>query len=262
MAKRGDRDITDILEEIRHEKQMKEMLDQSIQHLTKEVTDLEKKAETPVTEDDMEWKIRHDIQADVNKMLGMRVAELQEKLDGMKQSMKSGQLPQVLRGYDDMNEMAMKKLIRNIEREMISWTSELNHLEFRLDQAGCSSHHRGDSRICFTSHNESQKYHKADEERKKVQAAIEQLKRDMAMMKRQNTLVVTLGADLNRPMDGLPRNRRILNPRLGPVRSSAVVNRLPRLPVVTPQQKGKKGKPAMKNPDGKKVKRRERKNNR
>ncbi|XP_066280729.1 coiled-coil domain-containing protein 169-like [Branchiostoma lanceolatum] len=243
MAKRGDRDITDILEEIRHEKQMKEMLDQSIQHLTKEVTDLEKKAETPVTEDDMEWKIRHDIQADVNKMLGMRVAELQEKLDGMKQSMKSGQLPQVLRGYDDVNEMAMKKLIRNIEREMISWTSELNHLEFRLDQ-------------------ESQKYHKADEERKKVQAAIEQLKRDMAMMKRQNTLVVTLGADLNRPMDGLPRNRRILNPRLGPVRSSAVVNRLPRLPVVTPQQKGKKGKPAMKNPDGKKVKRRERKNNR
>ncbi|XP_078592623.1 coiled-coil domain-containing protein 169-like [Branchiostoma floridae x Branchiostoma japonicum] len=242
MAKRGEGDITDILEEIRHEKQMKEMLDQSIQHLTQEVTDMEKKAETPVTADDMEWKTRHDIQADVNKMLSGRMAELQEKLDGMKQSMKTGQLPQVLRGYDDMNEAAMKKLIRDIEREMTSLTSELNHLEFRLDQ-------------------ESQKYHKADEERKKVQMAIEQLKRDMAMMKRQNTLVVTLGAlgaDLNRPMDGLPRNKRILNPRLGPVRSSAVVNRLPRLPA-KPQPKAKKGKSVMKNPDGKKGKRRKRK---
>eukprot|EP00058_Branchiostoma_floridae_P027639 XP_002613130.1 hypothetical protein BRAFLDRAFT_73033 [Branchiostoma floridae] len=187
MAKRGEGDITDILEEIRHEKQMKEMLDQSIQHLTQEVTDMEKKAEAPVTADDMEWKTRHDIQADVNKMLSGRMAELQEK--------------------------------------------------------------------------ESQKYHKADEERKKVQMAIEQLKRDMAMMKRQNTLVVTLGAlgaDLNRPMDGLPRNKRILNPRLGPVRSSAVVNRLPRLPA-KPQPKAKKGKSVMKNPDGKKGKRRERK---
>ncbi|XP_019636731.1 PREDICTED: coiled-coil domain-containing protein 169-like [Branchiostoma belcheri] len=236
MAKRGEGDITDILEEIRHEKQMKERLDQSIQHLSQEVTDLEKKAETPVTGDDIEWKTRHDIQADVNKMLSGRISELQEKLDGMKQSMKSGQMPQVLRRYDDMNETAMKKLIRDMEREMTSLTSELNHLEFRLDQ-------------------ESQKYHKADEERKNVQMAIEQLKRDMATMKRQNTLVVTLGADLDRPMDGLPRNRRILNPRLGPVRSSAVVNRLPRLPA-KPQ---KKGKSSLKNPDGKKVKRRERK---
>uniref|UniRef100_W5MPD3 Coiled-coil domain containing 169 n=1 Tax=Lepisosteus oculatus TaxID=7918 RepID=W5MPD3_LEPOC len=66
--------------ELDQEKQMKEMLEDSVSELSTTVMNLEKRLAC-VEDEGNEWKTRHDTQQELNRQLERQIALLQEKLE-------------------------------------------------------------------------------------------------------------------------------------------------------------------------------------
>ncbi|XP_041357212.1 coiled-coil domain-containing protein 169-like isoform X2 [Gigantopelta aegis] len=211
-----DFELEKLKAEIQQEKQMKEMLDQSASELQVTVSELEKRLDY-VDNEGNEWKTRFETQEEMNQQLERQIVLLQSKVEEAKKNLReASKSPRDNRSYEEVAD-ANPQMIKNFEREKQSLYNTLRDLEWRLDQ-------------------ESKAYHKANDERKQYVLEINATKGSLDEIRRQK---LTHGGDgfitgrTPRDVDGnIPDDQRILDPKKGPIKRTAGVNKLPSLEMV------------------------------
>ncbi|PIK62241.1 putative coiled-coil domain-containing protein [Apostichopus japonicus] len=215
-----ERDLDRLQAELAQEKQMKEMLNQSIQDLQLTIAELEQRYNSVIDEGN-EWKTRFENQEELNQLWQKQVIVLQERLEKCKESAKDN-YENEMKTYDELSEASLRKLAKQLEREKASFTSQLKDYEWRLDQ-------------------ESKAFHKANEERKGYITELKQASQKLGHLKTGSKVQWdTYGksprgyappqSQASRSLDGnVPDNHRVLDPRKGPIKRTAAMKKLPKL---------------------------------
>ncbi|XP_028403508.1 coiled-coil domain-containing protein 169-like [Dendronephthya gigantea] len=215
-----DNEIMRLREEIEQEKQMKQMLDQSKYELEQTVDRLSEKQDS-IDDEDNEWKTRYQTQYQINEQLEKQKIMLQDKLQSFRESSKNGNRHiQKRTNKEELSDVDIKKLMKQLDREKIDLEGQLKDLEWRLN-------------------NESRSFHKLEEDRKMYATELQETRAVIGETKAKHRHVLN---DMQRENEtnhwpekrlsgkfGLPDNQRIIDPSKGPVKKTAVVRRLPKL---------------------------------
>ncbi|XP_021360193.1 coiled-coil domain-containing protein 169-like isoform X5 [Mizuhopecten yessoensis] len=254
----GDFELEKIRAEIKQEKQMKEMLEQSSSELRYTIEELEKRYDGVVDEGN-EWKTRCETQQEMNDQLDKQIFMLQSKVQEAKSNLKddpgqylktlaAGKSTKDMKNFDDLSD-ATPHMVRMLEKEKNMLHNQMRDIEWRLDQ-------------------ESKAYHKAHEERKTYSTEIHaaatrnrlpithrelepipgsRTPRDMGRLRcshidnwsKKNKNHPPIHMRRPRYMDptwnsftrnsNIPEDQRILDPKRGPIRKTAAVKSLPSL---------------------------------
>nr|XP_015197478.1 PREDICTED: coiled-coil domain-containing protein 169 isoform X3 [Lepisosteus oculatus] len=122
--------------ELDQEKQMKEMLEDSVSELSTTVMNLEKRLAC-VEDEGNEWKTRHDTQQELNRQLERQIALLQEKLEEIRAN--PVDRFSSIRTYDEMPLGALKQLLKQLENDKKSLQSQLKDYMLRTEQEAKAS---------------------------------------------------------------------------------------------------------------------------
>ncbi|XP_036364188.1 coiled-coil domain-containing protein 169-like isoform X2 [Octopus sinensis] len=199
MAIVGEFEIERINTKIKQEKQMKDMLDNSLQELITTVKELEQRSET-IQDEGNEWRTRFETQEEINKQLQQQDLVLTKKVDEARSNLKEAmKKPKDNNSTQDNTEIT-PQYVKILEKEKNSLANQLRDLEWRLDQ-------------------ESKAYHKANDERKQYILEINITKstlEDLKMKQRYNNITshyahnYAMAAQMNQQNDQLhsPRQQR------------------------------------------------------
>ncbi|XP_013402962.1 coiled-coil domain-containing protein 169-like [Lingula anatina] len=224
--------------ELAHEREMKKLLQQSRDDWKLTVAELKKRYDNAM-HDDYEWKIRYETQVDINKQFERQIQQLAEKLRNQKTNIKNKT------DLDNMAETDLKRMISQLTREKGNLDSQLKDFEWRLDQ-------------------EAKAFIRADEKRKMILLDISQAKNVIKETERQcdarlfnmrkkhykrlrerfkvtlppldresnKRVVVAEGgyakqAKMKSEKKKPKNSSRMLNPKMGPAKKTALVNKLP-----------------------------------
>nr|XP_015197477.1 PREDICTED: coiled-coil domain-containing protein 169 isoform X2 [Lepisosteus oculatus] len=193
--------------ELDQEKQMKEMLEDSVSELSTTVMNLEKRLAC-VEDEGNEWKTRHDTQQELNRQLERQIALLQEKLEEIRAN--PVDRFSSIRTYDEMPLGALKQLLKQLENDKKSLQSQLKDYMLRTEQ-------------------EAKAYHKANDERRTYLAEISQASAVLDSSRKQQ-MVQAHGTMENQLVKGsynlLSTNK---DSERGPIRKTATISRLPKI---------------------------------
>ncbi|OWF47035.1 hypothetical protein KP79_PYT12520 [Mizuhopecten yessoensis] len=206
----GDFELEKIRAEIKQEKQMKEMLEQSSSELRYTIEELEKRYDGVVDEGN-EWKTRCETQQEMNDQLDKQIFMLQSKVQEAKSNLKdAGKSTKDMKNFDDLSD-ATPHMVRMLEKEKNMLHNQMRDIEWRLDQ-------------------ESKAYHKAHEERKTYSTEIHAAATRNRLPITHRELEPIPGSRTPRDMGrNIPEDQRILDPKRGPIRKTAAVKSLPSL---------------------------------
>jgi len=207
-----DMDMDRLRAELQRERQMNEMMEQSLSDLRMTVDDLEKRMEG-LDEESCEWKTRYETQIEMNEQLRTQIAVLTDKIEEAKRTLKDGKLPKTMRMFDNSAEIT-PHFVKTLERSKQIFENQLRDLEWRLDQ-------------------ESKAYHKANEERKTYMMEVSSTKGafDYVRSRQQRKDFGDNFSDSPRVSGSvnIGQDQRVLDQKRGPIRRTAATKSLPRL---------------------------------
>ncbi|XP_066555871.1 coiled-coil domain-containing protein 169 isoform X2 [Amia ocellicauda] len=189
--------------EIEQEKQMKEMLEESIFELRNTVVILEKRLDT-VEDEGNEWKTRYETQQELNRQLERQIALLQGKLEDIRAN-PIDRLSSI-RSYDEMPVGALKQLLKQLENDKKSLQNQLKDYTLRIEQ-------------------EAKAYHKANDERRTYLAEISQASAVLEASRKQQKVQSRLTQEDRQMKDNYytARNKRDLDSKHGPIKKTATL---------------------------------------
>ncbi|KAL8598678.1 hypothetical protein ACOMHN_033243 [Nucella lapillus] len=203
--------------ELKEEKQMKEMLQQSAAELQATIEELEKRYDS-IENEGNEWKTRYDTQQEMNQQMERGIILLQNKVEDARRDVReANKTPRENKNFDDLSD-ASPQMIKALEREKHLLASQLRDLEWRLDQ-------------------ESKAYHKANDERKQYVLEINAARTTISELKTRQKLSLmmpdqdgsTTARTYRDTAGNIPSDQRIIDPKRGPIRKTAGVKSLPSL---------------------------------
>nr|XP_039264928.1 coiled-coil domain-containing protein 169-like isoform X2 [Styela clava] len=149
-------DVDWLMAEIAREREMTEMLDQSVGELKGTVVDLDKQLQT-IDNEGSEWRVRCETQAETNQELQRQIDELKEKMRQARATKtRDNKMTDInAKDLDDHSEAGLNLLVKKLEKEKFGIESQLRDIEWRLDQ-------------------ESKAYYKASEAKKKYATELNQ----------------------------------------------------------------------------------------
>ncbi|XP_065058545.1 coiled-coil domain-containing protein 169-like [Rhopilema esculentum] len=202
-----DAEIERLKGEINQEEQAKEMLEQSIADLTKTANELVDELELlEENNGEEEWKERYNEQVEMNKNLEKQILMLKDKMKELKGELERGNNVQTSE-LDQMNEIELKRLIKQLEREKHELDGNLKDLEWQLDTEAKSR---------YKIYEEIQEYKATTNENN----ALKDIKTKFPVYSKIPSKTRYYG---------IPDNQRILDPSKGPVRRTAAAGRLPKI---------------------------------
>ncbi|CAF2438718.1 unnamed protein product [Rotaria sp. Silwood2] len=209
--------------EIHQEEQIKLSLEQSCHELQNTAAELEKRLkmidEEMSTHIDIggkiegnEWKTRFENQEEINRHLARQIILLEKNIDQAKEEQKTAK---TRASKADPNEVS-QEVLSVVENEKKNLSSQLRDYEWRLEQ-------------------ENKAYHKANEERKILTNEITDVRNAISVMKERSqtteyTKTERNGQLTNRELnDNIPMDKRVIDPRKGPINRNAATRSLPKL---------------------------------
>eukprot|EP00794_Sanderia_malayensis_P006817 gene6817-7586_t len=223
-----DEEIEKLKSQIGQEEEDAEMLEQSVVDLKSTVKDLA--AELDNIEDhesDVQWKERCDEQLEMNSYLEKQISILNEKLKELKEELSSSESKNdPLFEINDYNEVELRRLIKQFERERRELSGTLKDLEWQLDT---------ESKACFRINADITEYKTelAQNLGKAAMLPLGETRKDNVQKKLyRNIKYDNFKESRHAPNDryyGIPDNQRIIDPRKGPVKKTAVAGHLPKI---------------------------------
>ncbi|CAF1674892.1 unnamed protein product [Rotaria magnacalcarata] len=209
--------------EIHQEEQIKSSLEQSCQELQNTAAELEKRLkmidEEMSTHIDVggqiegnEWKTRFENQEEINRHLARQILLLEKNIDQAKEEQKTAK---TRAAKADPNEVS-QEVLSVVENEKKNLLSQLRDYEWRLEQ-------------------ENKAYHKANEERKILTNEITDIRNAISVMKERTQPTEPNKTERNgllsnrEPNENIPMDKRVLDPRKGPITRNAATRSLPKL---------------------------------
>ncbi|CAH1776846.1 unnamed protein product [Owenia fusiformis] len=201
--------------ELEQEKQMREMLSQSMTELQLTVGELEKRFDQ-IDNEGNEWKTRFEMQSEMNHQLEKQNITLETKIDETKNNIEN--IKQVNKSPRDVSKIdddhVTLQMVKNLEKQRNDLANQLRDLEWRLDQ-------------------ESKAYHKAHDERKQYQVEIYSAKQAIdKLQQRQRAALATSQRELDtksKTPRNIPADQRIIDPKKGPINKTAAMKVLPKI---------------------------------
>ncbi|CAF3654116.1 unnamed protein product [Rotaria sordida] len=215
--------------EIRQEEQIKLSLEQSCHELQNTASELEKRLKM-IDEESMkfyvvsthldiggqiegnEWKTRFENQEEINRHLARQILLLEKNIDQAKEEQKTAK---TRAAKADPNEVS-QEVLSVVENEKKNLLSQLRDYEWRLEQ-------------------ENKAYHKANEERKILTNEITDVRNAISVMKERTQTIEHTKTERNaqiinrEPNDNIPMDKRVIDPRKGPINRNAATRSLPKL---------------------------------
>ncbi|CAF1166047.1 unnamed protein product [Rotaria sordida] len=197
--------------EIRQEEQIKLSLEQSCHELQNTASELEKRLKM-IDEESNEWKTRFENQEEINRHLARQILLLEKNIDQAKEEQKTAK---TRAAKADPNEVS-QEVLSVVENEKKNLLSQLRDYEWRLEQ-------------------ENKAYHKANEERKILTNEITDVRNAISVMKERTQTIEHTKTERNaqiinrEPNDNIPMDKRVIDPRKGPINRNAATRSLPKL---------------------------------
>ncbi|XP_054830085.1 coiled-coil domain-containing protein 169 [Eublepharis macularius] len=200
-----------VMLDVEQETQMKEVVELSLFEMKNTAAELEKRLNN-IEDEDNEWKTRYETQIELNRQLERQIGLLRGKMQHVCGN-PIGKLTSV-RSFDQMHLDSLNQFLKQLEEEKNSLQSQLKDYALRLEQ-------------------EVKAYHKVNDERRAYFAVISQISRSLKSSERQkmDTVQIKREDQIQRGRYNIPKNRRILDPKKGPIKKTAGVKYLPKLKV-------------------------------
>ncbi|XP_074654590.1 coiled-coil domain-containing protein 169-like isoform X2 [Tubulanus polymorphus] len=206
----AEQELERLRSEVIQERQMKEMLDQSIGELQATVNELERRVDS-IDDEGNEWKTRYEMQLEINQQLQKQIFLLQDKIEQAKKASKDINSKAYREQFSHLDfSDVTPQTIKMMEREKQSLQSQLRDIDWRIDQ-------------------ESKAYHRANEERKKYNVEISATKHQVSEIHQKTKTAIEDDVPKSVNSRNIPPDQRVIDPRKGPIKKTAAVKSLPKI---------------------------------
>ncbi|XP_041864261.1 coiled-coil domain containing 169 isoform X2 [Melanotaenia boesemani] len=151
MAKNNDYskyDLARLQAELEEEREIKEMLEESVADLRNTMFELQEKLHS-VDGEENEWKTRYETQVELNGQLERQISVLRERLEDIKGN-PMDRLASI-RSYDDMPIETLKQRLKLLTEEKSNLQSQLMDCHLQIVQEGKAFHKTNDERRAYLS---------------------------------------------------------------------------------------------------------------
>ncbi|XP_036450975.1 coiled-coil domain containing 169 isoform X1 [Colossoma macropomum] len=145
---KGSYDLARLQAELDHEKEVKEMLEDSVSDLRSTLADLEQRLHG-VEGEGNEWRTRYETQLELNGQLERQIGVVQERLEGLRGN-PTDRLASI-RSYDQMTVDALTHRLQLLSTEKTSLQSQLLECRLRIEQEGKAYQKAYDERRVYLS---------------------------------------------------------------------------------------------------------------
>nr|XP_020476132.1 coiled-coil domain-containing protein 169-like isoform X2 [Monopterus albus] len=141
-------DLVHLQAELEQEREMKEMLEESVSDLRSTMCELQERLRS-VDGEENEWKTRYETQIELNRQLERQISLIHERLEDL-QGDPVDRLASI-RAYDDMPVETLRQRLRLLTEEKSDLQSQLMDCHLRVEQEGKAFHKTNDERRAFLS---------------------------------------------------------------------------------------------------------------
>ncbi|KAM3869247.1 coiled-coil domain-containing protein 169 [Diretmus argenteus] len=141
-------DLTHLQAELEQEREMKEMLEESVSDLKSTMCELQERLHS-VDGEGNEWKTRYETQIELNGQLERQISIVHEKLEDLRGN-PMDRLASI-RSYDDMPVDTLRQRLKLLTNETSDLQSQLMDCRFRIEQEGKAFHKTYDERRAYLS---------------------------------------------------------------------------------------------------------------
>ncbi|XP_072515119.1 coiled-coil domain-containing protein 169 [Salminus brasiliensis] len=202
-------DTSRLQAELEQEREVREMLRDSVSDLRSTLADLEQRLHS-VEGQGNEWRTRYETQLELNGQLERQIGVVQEKLEGLSGN-PMDRLASI-RSYDEMTVDALRHRLKLLSTEKTSLQNQLLEHRLRIDQEGKAYQKAYDERRAYLS------------EIAKVSSAFDLTRRQHLGQSRKAAL-----SEFQSPERRAQGTQRGSEGRRGPARADVTQSRLPRL---------------------------------
>ncbi|KAF4108319.1 hypothetical protein G5714_011078 [Onychostoma macrolepis] len=126
-------ELSQLQAEVEQEREVKEMLKDSVSDLRSTLADLEKRLHS-VDGEENEWRTRYETQLELNEQLEKQISVIRERLETLHGD-PADRLASI-RSYDEMSEDALRQRLKLLSTEKCSLQSQLKDFQMRIVQEG------------------------------------------------------------------------------------------------------------------------------
>ncbi|XP_048037608.1 coiled-coil domain containing 169 isoform X1 [Megalobrama amblycephala] len=200
-------ELSQLQAEVEQEREVKDMLQDSVSDLRSTLVDLEKRLHS-VDGEENEWRTRYETQLELNEQLQKQISVVRERLETLRGD-PADRLASI-RSYDEMSEDALRQRLKLLCTEKSDLQSQLMDFQMRIVQ-------------------ERKAYQKVYEERRAYLTEIAKLSSTVDMSRKQQMVLArrtALGPDKTRGQESMKQQSNMMK---GSVKKTSSRNRLPRL---------------------------------
>ncbi|XP_070700284.1 coiled-coil domain-containing protein 169 [Pempheris klunzingeri] len=141
-------DLARLRAELEQEREMKEMLEESVSDLRSTMCELQERLHS-VDGEENEWKTRYETQVELNGQLERQMSLIQERLEDLRGN-PIDRLASI-RSYDDMPVETLRQRLKLLTDEKSDLQSQLMDCHLRIEQEGKAFHKTNDERRAYLS---------------------------------------------------------------------------------------------------------------
>ncbi|XP_034462749.1 coiled-coil domain-containing protein 169 [Hippoglossus hippoglossus] len=141
-------DATRLQEELEQEKEMREMLEESVCDLRGTMCELQERLHS-VDGEGNEWKTRYETQIELNGQLERQISLIHERLEDLRGN-PMDRLASI-RSYDDMAVETLRQRLKLLSEEKCDLQTQLMDCHLRTEQEGKAFHKTNDERRAYLS---------------------------------------------------------------------------------------------------------------
>ncbi|KAJ7997469.1 hypothetical protein DPEC_G00229340 [Dallia pectoralis] len=141
-------DLSSLQAELEQEREIKDMLEESVCDLRSTMQELEERLHC-VDGEGNEWKTRYETQVDLNGQLERQITLVHERLDNL-QGNPMDRLASI-RSYDDMPLDSLRQRLQVLTNEKAALQEEMINCRLRIEQEGKAFHKSNDERRAYLS---------------------------------------------------------------------------------------------------------------
>uniref|UniRef100_A0AAQ6INL8 Coiled-coil domain containing 169 n=1 Tax=Anabas testudineus TaxID=64144 RepID=A0AAQ6INL8_ANATE len=141
-------DLAGLQAELEREREMKEMLEESVSDLRSTMCELQERLHS-VDGEENEWKTRYETQMELNGQLERQISVIHERLEDLRGN-PVDRLASI-RSYDDMPVETLRQCLKLLTEEKSDLQSQLRDCHLRIEQEGKAFHKTNDERRAFLS---------------------------------------------------------------------------------------------------------------
>ncbi|XP_075958894.1 coiled-coil domain-containing protein 169 [Anarhichas minor] len=141
-------DLARLQAELEQEREMKEMLEESVSDLRSTMCELQERLHS-VDGEGNEWKTRYETQIELNGQLDRQMSLIHERLEDLRGN-PMDRLASI-RSYDDMSAETLRQRLKLLTEEKSDLQSQLMDCHGRIEQEGKAFHKTNDERRAYLS---------------------------------------------------------------------------------------------------------------